>query len=207
MKISAHYSHMNGYEWLQLHRPGLWDEVCKAVAAVDAAKCKTKVSEEQRMLGKLLYSPTELNKEFEIQFVQVFAWMTAVRTDFFCTDDPGLTRQMVRDQMPLAQQKAFLKANGKEAVKSHFEEDFLKDGVYVEVQLGKYFAVTYDLYAKHLVRYKNYELDVAIEIVPMKVMQQEMSSGPTFYEKNLHELIRRGRNEPPCPLVLVGVEP
>ena len=57
MKIAETYSHLNGLEYLLVHKPSLWDDVQSVIAEVDAEQCKTKVSEEVRTKGKLLYSP------------------------------------------------------------------------------------------------------------------------------------------------------
>jgi hypothetical protein len=40
----------------------------------------------------------------------------------------------------------------------------------------------------------------------MKSMQQQMSSGPGYYEGALYDLARQGRGVPPVPLVLIGME-
>jgi len=50
-------------------------------------------------------------------------------------------------------------------------------------------------------------IDVGIEILPMKELQEEMSSGPAYYEGELYNLIREGRGVPAVPLVLIGVAP
>jgi hypothetical protein len=50
-------------------------------------------------------------------------------------------------------------------------------------------------------------IDVGIEIVPMKGLQEEMSSGVPYYEGELYNLIREGRGVPAVPLVLIGVNP
>jgi hypothetical protein len=50
-------------------------------------------------------------------------------------------------------------------------------------------------------------LDVGIEILPTKAMQENMSSGPGYYEGALYDVARQGRSVPAVPLVLVGVEP
>ena len=57
MKIGAQYSHLNGKEYLLVHRKKLWKEVRKVIADVDAETCKTKVSREKTMPGRMLYSP------------------------------------------------------------------------------------------------------------------------------------------------------
>ena len=42
MKIGAQYSHLNGKEYLLVHRKKLWKEVWKFIADVDAEACKNK---------------------------------------------------------------------------------------------------------------------------------------------------------------------
>ena len=44
-----------------------------------------------------------------------------------------------------------------------------------------------------------------VEILPMKELQSEMSSGPSYYEGELYNLIREGRGVPAVPLVLIGI--
>lgn len=75
------------------------------------------------------------------------------------------------------------------------------------MQFGKYAFVAYDLFVKHLAFYVRDKIDVGIEILPMKCMQQQMSSGPAYYEGELYNVIRNGRGVPSVPLVLVGIEP
>ena len=50
-------------------------------------------------------------------------------------------------------------------------------------------------------------IDVGIEIVPMKQLQEEMSSGVPYYEGELYNLVREGRGVPAVPLVMIGVNP
>lgn len=66
MKIAETYSHLNGLEYLLVHRPQLWKQVQAVIAAVDAKGCKTKVSKEVRMKGQLKYSPIEMNDRFSL---------------------------------------------------------------------------------------------------------------------------------------------
>lgn len=51
------------------------------------------------------------------------------------------------------------------------------------------------------------EIDVGIEILPMKSLQAEMSSGPGYYKGELYNVIRNGRGVPAVPLVMIGVAP
>jgi hypothetical protein len=83
----------------------------------------------------------------------------------------------------------------------------VKERLAVEVQFGKYSFVAYDLFVKHMAFFIGDVIDVGIEILPMKELQEEMSSGVAYYEGELYNLIREGRGVPAVPLVLVGIAP
>lgn len=82
-----------------------------------------------------------------------------------------------------------------------------KDCVALDVQLGKYAFVAYDLFVKHLAFYVGDRINVGIEILPMKSLQSQMSSGVAYYEGEFYNVVRQGRGLPAVPLVLVGIEP
>ncbi len=83
----------------------------------------------------------------------------------------------------------------------------MKERTAVEIQFGKYSFVAYDLFVKHMAFFVGDVIDVGIEILPTKTLQQEMSSGVAYYEGELYNLIRQGRGIPAVPLVLVGIAP
>jgi hypothetical protein len=201
MKIEAYYSHLNGLEFLLVHKPSLWDEIKSAIKNVDAEVCRTKISKEKTMRGKALYSPIALNKAFNENFASR-DWQQT-RTNYWVTEDA----QLIRKTMHLSadEQKKKIEEAGLRPIFSYNQTDFVKDRVAVEVQFGKYFAVAYDLFVKHLAFFVGDVIDVGIEIVPMKKLQEQMSSGPPYYEGELYNLIREGRGVPAVPLVLIGV--
>ena len=90
MQIEAQYSHLNGLEYMLVHHCALWDEIQDVIARVDAEACKTKVSKERTMPGKLLYSPGDMNKSFKINF-KGLRWMER-RNTFWVTADERLMR-------------------------------------------------------------------------------------------------------------------
>lgn len=203
MRIAAYYSHLNGLEFLQVHQPGIWKEIKAVVASVDAAKCKTKISKEQRMAGDVLYSPKDMNKAVRDGFDQR-KWKES-RVSYWVTQDAKLIRRTM--QMSAEEQKVEIEAAGYKPIFSYNQTDFVKSRVAVEVQFGKYAFVAFDLFVKHLAFYVRDVIDVGVEILPMKELQAEMSSGPGYYEGELYNLIREGRGVPAVPLVLVGVAP
>ncbi|UTP40555.1 hypothetical protein M9M90_05060 [Phenylobacterium sp. LH3H17] len=205
MRIVQHYSHLNGLEFLEARKPALWKEICRVIEEVDADSCRTKVSKEARMLGKLLYSPGDMNAALKEGFRQCSPAWRSVQTNYWVCEDPRTNRKII--DLPFKEQEREIIEAGFEPFQTFNQTDFVKDRVAVEVQFGKYAFVAYDLFVKHLAFYVADTIDVGVEILPMKSLQAEMSSGPSYYEKELHNLIREGRGVPGVPLVVLGVAP
>lgn len=203
MRIVEHYSHLNGLEYLMVHKPALWDEIKKVIANVDATQFKTKVSKEKTMTGKMLYAPIEMNKAMDAEF-QARGW-TESRTSYWVTKDANLIRKTMT--MDPKEQKQEIIDSGQTPIFSFNQTDFVKDRVAVEVQFGKYAFVAFDLFVKHMAFFVGDVIDLGIEILPMKELQAEMSSGPGYYEGELYNLIRQGRGSPAVPLVIIGIAP
>ena len=203
MRIEAKYSHLNGEEYLLVHRKQLWDEVKEVIVEVDAMACRTKVSEEQRMLGKVLFSPADMNRAFK-DGLKARGWSER-RSTFWLTADEKLMRGIYG--LSENEQKRAIEKAGYEPIRSFNQTDFVKERVAVEVQFGKYAFVAHDLFVKHLSFYVSDPIDVGVEILPMKELEREMSSGVAYYERDLLNVLRQGRGVPAVPLVLVGVTP
>lgn len=203
MKLAQVYSHLNGLEWLLVHQPKTWKEIQRIVENVDANKYKTKLSKEKNMRGRHLFSPIALNKRFKQEFRRA-AWGES-RTSYWVTDNFNLIRRTL--SLSPDEQKREIEAAGRRAIFSFNQTDFVKNRVAVELQLGKYSFIAYDLFVKHLAFYVGDAIDVGVEILPMKSMQQEMSSGPGYYEGALYDIARQGRGVPAVPLVVVGIVP
>ncbi len=201
MRIVECYSHLNGYEHILVHKPAIWAELQDVFKGIDAAACKPKVSKEKTMLGRMLYSPTALNRCFKAELTKR-GWKEA-KTSYWVTADEQLIRKTM--QMRPEQQKAEIVAAGKQPVFSYNQTDFVKNRIELEVQFGKYAFVAYDLFVKHMAFYIGDLIDVGIEVLPMKELQAGMSSGVAYYEGELYNVLRQGRNTPAVPLVLLGV--
>lgn len=91
MKVVETYSHLNGLEYLMVHKPGLWQEIQDVIAAVDAQSFKTKVSAEKTMMGKLLYAPKEMNAAMNAEF-KSRGWHES-RTSYWVTKDAKVIRR------------------------------------------------------------------------------------------------------------------
>lgn len=203
MKIVETYSHLNGLEFLLVHKPNLWEEVRSVVAGVNAEKCKNKVSKEKTMKGKLLYSPIDMNAAFK-KLLRNKDWQES-RVSYWVTKNEKLIRKTLT-MLPEIQKKE-IEAAGETPIFSYNQTDFVKDRVAIEVQFGKYSFVAYDLFVKHLAFYVGDEIDVGIEILPMKSLQSQMSSGVAYYEGEFYNVVRQGRGVPAVPLVIIGIAP
>jgi hypothetical protein len=201
MNIIETYSHLNGLEFLLVHKPDLWREINNVINMVDAEHCKTKISKEKTMKGKILYSPIALNKAFS-ELLHTNKWQES-RVKYWVTK----SEKLIRKTLALAadEQKKEIEAAGEVPIFSYNQTDFVKDRVAVEVQFGKYSFVAYDLFVKHLAFYIGDHIDVGIEILPMKSLQTQMSSGVAYYEGELYNVVRQGRGVPAVPLVLIGI--
>jgi len=203
MKIAETYSHLNGLEFLLVHKPTLWQEIQSVIADVDANKCQTKVSQEKTMKGKLLFSPIDMNSAFKC-LLRKRSWDES-RVNYWVTRSEKLIRKTLT--MSAEEQKREIEAAGETPIFSYNQTDFVKDRVAVEVQFGKYSFVAYDLFVKHLAFYVGDRIDVGVEILPMKSLQRQMSSGIAYYEGEFYNVVRQGRGVPAVPLVLIGLEP
>ncbi|MFZ4741237.1 MAG: BglII/BstYI family type II restriction endonuclease [Bacteroidales bacterium] len=195
---------MNGEEYLIVHHNNLYKEIKEVIANIDAETLRTKVSKEKRKIGNNLLSPIDLNKSFHESFYKR-KWEES-RYNYYITLDRELMEQSIL--MTAKEQKEFLISNGeKEPIYSYNQTDFVKDKIAVEVQFGKYAFVAFDLFVKHMLFYSGGKINLGIEILPTKKMQSQMSSGVAYYEGEVYNVMRQGRNSPPVPLLILGIEP
>ncbi len=204
MKIAQKYSHLNGEEYLIVHHNQLYKEIKRVISNVDANRLRTKISKEKRKVGKTLLAPVHLNKAFDTEFSKC-NWEGS-RYNYYIT----LNRELMEKSILMSsnQQKKFLLESGeKEPIYSYNQTDFVKEKIAVEIQLGKYAFGAYDLFVKHMLFYSGGVINLGIEILPTKKMQSQMSSGIAYYEGEVYNVMRQGRNSPPVPLLILGIEP
>jgi len=204
MKIAQKYSHLNGEEYLIVHHNDLYKEIASVIESIDAKRLLTKESKEKTMPGTMLYSPIALNKIFNKKFNKL-GWSES-RYKYYITTDQKILPELIT--LPYNKQKEFLITKGiTEPISSYKQTDFVKDHIAVEVQFGKYAFVAFDLFVKHLLFYSGGLINLGIEILPTKKMQAHMSSGVAYYEGEVYNILRHGRNNPPVPLLILGIEP
>lgn len=204
MTVAKRYSHLNGEEYLIVHHQELYDEIIAVTSGIDAEAHRTKVSNERRMKGRRLFSPSDLNRTFKEHFGRR-GWHES-RYNYYITLDRDLMEKTIG--MDTAEQRQFLAEHGEnEPIYSYNQTDFVKNEVAVEVQFGKYAFVAYDLFVKHMLFYTGGVINLGIEILPTKAMQSEMSSGVAYFEGEVYNVLRQGRSSPPVPLLILGIEP
>ena len=204
MQIVKTFSHMNGEEYLIVHHPELYSEIKSVINDIDAEACKTQISKEKTMPGQLLFSPKDLNASFKQKFDSL-GW-SETRYSYYITLNRDLMLQSL--EMTTQEQRKFLVSKGEQnPIYSYNQTDFVKDKVAVEVQFGKYAFVAFDLFVKHMLFFSGGVINLGIEILPMKSMQAQMSSGVAYYEGEVYNVMRQGRSSPPVPLLIIGIEP
>ena len=181
----------------------LWEEVREVIEEVDVRLVEPRSRKRGRCREKRCTRPCDLNQAFKVG-LQERGWSER-RSAFWATADQKLLRSVYG--LPENEQKRAIEDTGHEAIMSYNQTDFVKDRVAVEVQFGKCAFVAHDLFVKHLSFYVSDIIDTGIEILPMKELEREMSSGVPYYERDLLNVLRQGRGVPAVPLVLIGVAP
>jgi len=191
MKIAGMYSFNNGKEAItRQHRQRL-DEVLQVIDAVDAESCKIKESKEKTMLGKLIYSPPALNNKFKEQFA-ARSWINYKVIAEYSKD------YYVPGYNPPAR-------SGREPAPFR-DMDFVKNKLGIEVQFGKYSFMVYNVCAKMTIFAKMGVIDCGIEIVPVKALAEEMSTGVSYFEQFVWDLEHRGVSDIDIPVLILGID-
>lgn len=188
MRLAAQYSFKNGLNEIMQRYPHLLSEVKMAIKAIDASKAKTKLSKEKTKVGRMLYSPVALNKAFQKVLYP-----------------RGWKNQSVDCEYPTTH---YLKNyNIRSSLKGAFRDmDFVKDRLGVEVQFGKYSFMVYNVCAKMTIFRNLGFIDFGIEIVPVKALALEMSSGVSYFEQFVWDLESRGTADIDIPVLILGID-
>jgi hypothetical protein len=189
MRIVGAYSFNGGKKAVQKKYAKELDEVKKILTHVETHTHKTKVSKEKTMRDKVLFSPRSLNKEISAGFLEL-GWekkrvLCDYPTQYYCEgyESPQVSKGAFR------------------------EMDFIKNKLGVEVQFGKYSFMVYNVCAKMTIFHNMGFIDVGIEIVPVKELAEDMSSGVSYFEQFVWDLEQRGVSDIDIPVLILGVAP
>jgi hypothetical protein len=187
VNIAGIYSFNGGREIIEAKYRAELQEIEQAIESVNGDLHRTKTSKEKTMPGRKLFSPTSLNKAFKREFL-----------------DKGWESFKVECEYPTGY---FLSGYEPEKpVKGAFREmDFIKNRVGVEVQFGKYAFMVYNVCAKMTIFNKMDVIDVGVEIVPIKSLAGEMSTGVSYFEQFVWDLEHRGVSNIDIPVLILGI--
>ncbi len=190
MKIAGIYSFNGGREYIEKNFPKELLEVKQAITQVDAGICKTKKSKEKTMMDSMLYSPVELNKCFKTHFKEIDKNWKNVKEK--CEYDnkyyvEGYTSPFGKKTFP------------------YRDMDFVKNKLGVEIQFGKYSFMVYNVCAKMTIFKKFGHIDAGIEVVPVKELAKQMSTGVSYFEQFVWDLEQRGTCEIDIPEMIIGI--
>jgi hypothetical protein len=187
MRIAGIYSFNGGREALESQFAIELLQVEQVIAAVDSERHKIKISREKTMPGKTLYSPRALNKAFKTEF-ESYDWR---KYKVQCDYPVGY---YVPGHISSAPSKGAFR-----------EMDFVKNRVGVEVQFGKYAFMVYNVCAKMTIFHNLGVIDVGIEIVPLKVFADDMSTGVSYFDQFVWDLEHRGIADIDIPVLILGM--
>lgn len=181
------YSFKDGAKHIDVNFPGLFTEIKEIIAGVDASKCKTKTSKEKTMKGEILYDPRALNAEFSKRFYAK-EW-NKLKVD--CNYSSAFYTNNYRPKRPTTE--------------AYREMDFIKNKLGVEVQFGKYAFMVYNVCAKMTIFKRLGHIEAGVEIVPIKELAYEMSSGVSYFEQFVWDMEKRGVADIDIPVLVLGV--
>lgn len=203
MRIANSYNHLNAKEYLIVNRGPQFSEVNNSIISINANEF-LKISCDIAKLGQVLYSQADINKAIKKILNQV-GWVES-RVQYYVTNHEPTIREII-NITDKREQKRILTNRNLPAYSTFNQVDFQKDRIAVEVQFGKYFSVAYDLHVKHTFFYLRNDIDVGIEIIPTKAMEEHMDTGVAWFENEVTNVIREGRTNPPVPILILGIEP
>ncbi|HWT01279.1 MAG TPA: BglII/BstYI family type II restriction endonuclease [Pyrinomonadaceae bacterium] len=188
LRFAAQYSFKDGLDEVTKRYPHLLAEIKEAITAVDASEAKTKLSREKTKIGRMLYSPVALNKAFQNELYPK-GWQN------LSVDCEYPTTHYLEDY------------EIRSSLKGAFRDmDFVKDGLGVEVQFGKYSFMVYNVCAKMTIFRNLGFINCGIEIVPVKALALEMSSGVSYFEQFVWDLESRGVANIDIPVLIIGID-
>lgn len=187
MKISGMYSFNKGQEFIERNFAPELKEVKQAIDAIDAEQHRRIIPRTKLPKGKARFKRLSLQKAFRQQFYS-YGWHPyqipcEYPTQYYVSEYPAASRL----------QGAFR------------EMDFVKSRLGVEVQFGKYAFMVYNVCAKMTIFRNEGIIDAGVEIVPLKEMAEEMSTGVSYFEQFVWDLEHRGVADIDIPVLILGV--
>jgi hypothetical protein len=185
MKVVGEYDFAGGAKVVKEKFGEELSEIIACINSLDRETYKTKQSKEAVRKRGLLYSPMDLNKGFK-QYLNPLGWQnTRVECDY-----PNY----------------YVGGYGHKDTKGAYRDmDFVKNKLGVEVQFGKYSFMVYNVAAKMTIFRNLGIIEAGVEIVPVKELAMQMSTGVSYFEQFAWDLDNRGVSNIDTPVLILGI--
>ena len=219
------YSHNRGLEILKRQHSEEFKEVDKILEEIDIEDYLTKTNEETAKRKSLPDKFSRFEIKNEKQLYKSTIWLSSDFKEYLKENECGYYTPKGTANIrigPKLYSPKELNTKFKEEFEKYnwhadsiqrteytgfLEVDFLKNNVAVEVQLGKYFSVDYDIFVKFPIFHREEKIDCGIEIVPTNYMLSKMNSGPGNFDRIVSNMRMRGEFESDVPTYVIGVGP
>jgi hypothetical protein len=188
MIIGGIYSFNNSQAIIEKEHPGELAEIFEIIRTVGSISRKTIARVEKTIVYNLLFDPSMLTELFKKKFEER-SWTSDTRivcnysADFYTSEyTPSAVLQ-----------------------NAYREMDFIKNRLGVEIQFDKLTPLGYHGCAKMTIFHNEGLIDVGVEIVPLKELAIEMSTGVSYFEQFVWDLEHRGVSEIDIPVLILGI--
>lgn len=181
MRVGGLFSHKQGEEFLNERHAALLDTVFETIDAIDAESCRLK---------KPLQTEVKRARRIGVEYFYSPSHLNALFEWHFYQRGFDVRPRLVSHNRV-----------------GYREMDVVKDRVGIEVQIGKYAFLTYDIVAKMVLFNRFGMIDCGIEICPMASMLPHLSTGIGSFEQVAWDLTYRGNADIDIPVLVIGFEP
>ncbi len=182
MKIINTYSFKDGERFISKSHPEELADILEAIENLDATSCLTKESQEKTMIGKLLFSPVDMNNSLK-NALHYKGWTEKAK----------------------GKQKKYREPRHNFGGSRFREMDGIKNKVGLEIQFGKYAFMGYDIFSKMII-FKNLGyIECGIEVVPAQELTRMMSTGVSSFNQLIVDFEYRGESNIDIPVFVIGI--
>lgn len=186
MKLAAQFSFKGGLQEITGRYPMQFDEILEAIRTIDLKPAKSTARRRTPRPGQKFYHPAALNEAFRAELHPKGWKRVLIDCEVHSTDHPNV-------------------GNARRNLEGAFHEmEFVKDRLAIDLQLRP--LPICSVCAKMTI-FRNLDfIDCGIEIVPVKALALEMSSGVSYFEQFVWDLESRGVADIDIPVLILGVD-
>ncbi len=184
MRVGGMYSFNGGKTTVLSRYANELEEIYQIITSVDAKKTNKKES----FSDIPLYRPSALNAAFKQRFESLH-WQSNIKV--YCNYS---TEYYLSDYVP-----------PENLQKTYRKIDFLKNRLGIGIMFEEFSSMVYNVCAKMTIFHNENFIDVGVEIVPLKGLANEMSTGVSYFEQFVWDLERRGVADIDIPVLILGI--